>query len=154
MARWLLLPFPGHRGDNFATRQITSYGHCWSSSGLLFQGMWYVLVVVDDFSRYSWVFFMKVKDEVFTHAQDLFLRLQNEFPKNPMRAIRSDNGTKFKKIIILRPFVLLWDMSISFSLCMCLRRMALLITRVGLLLRWQGRCLMSIGLLGAFGPKR
>jgi hypothetical protein len=33
-----------------------------------FGGMWYVLVVVDDFSRYSWVFFMKAKDEVFTHA--------------------------------------------------------------------------------------
>jgi hypothetical protein len=27
-----------------------------------------VLVVVDDFSRYSWVFFMKAKDEAFTHA--------------------------------------------------------------------------------------
>jgi transposase InsO family protein len=56
----------------------------------------YVLVVVDDFSRYSWVFFMKVKDEAFNHAQDLILRLQDEFPKNAMRAIRIDNGTKFK----------------------------------------------------------
>jgi hypothetical protein len=32
-----------------------------------FGRMWYVLVVVDDFSRYSWVFFMKAKDAVFTH---------------------------------------------------------------------------------------
>jgi transposase InsO family protein len=55
-------------------------------------GMWYVLVVVDDFSRYSWVFFMKAKDDAFTHAHDLIIRLQNEFPKNAMRAIRSDNG--------------------------------------------------------------
>jgi hypothetical protein len=30
-----------------------------------FGGMWYVLVVVDDFSHYSWVFFMKAKDEAF-----------------------------------------------------------------------------------------
>jgi transposase InsO family protein len=51
---------------------------------------------MDDFSRYSWVFFMKGKDEAFSHAQDLILRLQNEFPKNAMRAIRSDNGTEFK----------------------------------------------------------
>ena len=28
-------------------------------------GKWYVLVIVDDFSRYSWVFFMKTKDEAF-----------------------------------------------------------------------------------------
>jgi transposase InsO family protein len=54
---------------------------------------WYVLVVVDDFSRYSWVFFMAAKDESFTHARDLILRLENEFPKNDMRAIHSDNGT-------------------------------------------------------------
>jgi transposase InsO family protein len=54
------------------------------------------LVIVDDFSRYSWVFFMEGKDEAFLHARDLILRLQNEFPKNAMRAIRSDNGTEFK----------------------------------------------------------
>jgi hypothetical protein len=31
-------------------------------------GEWYVLVVFDDFSYYSWVFFMVAKDEAFTHA--------------------------------------------------------------------------------------
>jgi transposase InsO family protein len=59
-------------------------------------GKWYVLVIVDDFSRYFWVFFMEGKDEAFSHARDLILRLQNEFPKNVIRAIHSDNGTEFK----------------------------------------------------------
>ena len=54
---------------------------------------WYVLVIMDDFSRYSWVFFMEGKDEAFSHARDLILWLQNEFPKNAMRAIHSNNGT-------------------------------------------------------------
>jgi hypothetical protein len=40
-----------------------------------------VLMIIDDFSRYSWVFFMEAKNEAFTHARDLILRLQNEFPK-------------------------------------------------------------------------
>jgi transposase InsO family protein len=40
---------------------------------------------------------MESKDEAFSHARDLILRLQNEFPKNAMRAIRSDNDTEFKK---------------------------------------------------------
>jgi hypothetical protein len=57
-------------------------------------GKWYM--IMDDFSHYSWVFFMEGKDEVFSHARDLILWLQNEFSKNAMRAIRSDNGTKFK----------------------------------------------------------
>jgi hypothetical protein len=28
---------------------------------------WYVLVIVDDYSRYSWVFFLESMDEVFEH---------------------------------------------------------------------------------------
>jgi hypothetical protein len=62
-----------------------------------FGGKWYVLVNVDDFSRYFWVLFMVAKDEVFAHAQDLILRLQNEFPKNVMRVIHRDNGIEFKR---------------------------------------------------------
>jgi transposase InsO family protein len=53
-------------------------------------------VIVDDFSRYSWEFFMEGKDEGFSYAWDLFLRLQNELPKNAMRAICNDNDTEFK----------------------------------------------------------
>jgi hypothetical protein len=30
-------------------------------------GKWYVLVIVDDYSRYSCIFFLKSKDEVFEH---------------------------------------------------------------------------------------
>jgi hypothetical protein len=30
-------------------------------------GKWYVLVIVDDYSLYSWVFFLESKDEVFGH---------------------------------------------------------------------------------------
>ena len=55
-----------------------------------------MLVIVDDFSRYSWVFFMESKDEAFPFARDLILRLKSENPKSIMHAIRSDNGTEFK----------------------------------------------------------
>ncbi|WVZ93189.1 hypothetical protein U9M48_039191 [Paspalum notatum var. saurae] len=58
-------------------------------------GKWYVLVIVDDFSRFSWVFFMEFKDEVFGFVRDLVLRLRNESHK-AMRAIRSDNGVEFR----------------------------------------------------------
>jgi hypothetical protein len=30
-------------------------------------GKWYILVIVDDYSCYSWVFFLESKDEVFEH---------------------------------------------------------------------------------------
>jgi transposase InsO family protein len=58
-------------------------------------GKWYVLVIIDDYSRYSWVFFLESKDEVFVHFRLFALRLNNEHP-NCLKAIRSDNGTEFR----------------------------------------------------------
>jgi hypothetical protein len=43
-------------------------------------GKWYVFVIVDDYSRYSCVFFLASKDEVFEHFWSLTLRLNNEHP--------------------------------------------------------------------------
>jgi hypothetical protein len=58
-------------------------------------GKWYVLVIVDDYYRYSWVFFLVSKDEVFEHFRLLALRLNNDHP-NYLKAIHSDNGTEFR----------------------------------------------------------
>jgi transposase InsO family protein len=41
-------------------------------------GKCYVLVIVDDYSRYAWVFFLSNKGEKFGSVQDLILRLKNE----------------------------------------------------------------------------
>jgi transposase InsO family protein len=59
------------------------------------RGKWYVLVIVDDYSRYSWVFSLESKDEVFEHFRSLALRLNNEHP-NYLKAICTDNETKFR----------------------------------------------------------
>jgi transposase InsO family protein len=56
---------------------------------------WYVLVIVDDYSHYSWIFFLESKDEVFEQFWSLALRLNSEH-LNCLKAIHSDNGTKFK----------------------------------------------------------
>jgi transposase InsO family protein len=69
--------------DNVGPSQVLSMG-----------GRWYILVIIDDYSRYSWVFFLEKKDEVFEHFQSLALRLNNEHP-NYLKAIHSDNGTEF-----------------------------------------------------------
>jgi transposase InsO family protein len=59
-------------------------------------GKWYVLVVVDDYSRYAWVFFLADKGETFGFVRDLMLRLKNERNGDVVQAIRSDNGSEFK----------------------------------------------------------
>jgi hypothetical protein len=52
-------------------------------------------VIVDDYSHYSWVFFLESKDQVFEHFWLLALRLNNEHP-NCLKAIHSDNGIEFR----------------------------------------------------------
>jgi transposase InsO family protein len=58
-------------------------------------GKWYIFVVVDDYSRYSSVFFLESRDELFEHFRSMTLRSNNEHP-NCLKAIHSDNETEFK----------------------------------------------------------
>jgi hypothetical protein len=39
-------------------------------------GKWYAIVIVDDYSRYAWVFFLANKGETFGFVRDLILRLK------------------------------------------------------------------------------
>jgi hypothetical protein len=73
---------------------IDTVGPSWARS---MGGKWYVLVIVDDHSSYSWVFFLVSKDEVFEHFRLLALKLNNEHP-NSLKAIHSDNGTEFRNV--------------------------------------------------------
>jgi transposase InsO family protein len=59
-------------------------------------GKWYVLVIVDDYSRYAWIFFLADKGETFGFVRNLILRLKNETHLDVVRAIRSDSGSEFK----------------------------------------------------------
>jgi transposase InsO family protein len=58
-------------------------------------GKCYVLVVVDDYSWYAWVFFLEEKVQTFGFVRDLVLRLKNKRHGDAIRAIRSDNGSEF-----------------------------------------------------------
>jgi hypothetical protein len=60
------------------------------------RGKWYVLVVVDDYSQYAWVFFLEEKGEMFGFVRYLVMRLRNERHGDTIRAIRRDNGSEFK----------------------------------------------------------
>ncbi|GJV21509.1 putative ribonuclease H-like domain-containing protein [Tanacetum coccineum] len=55
----------------------------------------YSLVVTDDFSRFSWVFFLGTKNETFSILRDFITFVENQLTKK-VKAIRCDNGTEFK----------------------------------------------------------
>jgi transposase InsO family protein len=59
-------------------------------------GKWYVLVIVDDYFRYAWVFFLVDKGKIFGFVRDLILRLKSDRNGDVVRAIYSDNGSELK----------------------------------------------------------
>ena len=59
----------------------------------------YALVIVYDFSKYSWVLFLNSKDETPKMNIDHIKRIELE-ANLPIRKIRSDNGTGFKNAIL------------------------------------------------------
>ncbi|GJZ67189.1 putative ribonuclease H-like domain-containing protein, partial [Tanacetum coccineum] len=55
----------------------------------------YCLVITNDFSRFSWVFFLRTKDETSTILKDFIRQIENQLNQK-VKTIRCDNGTEFK----------------------------------------------------------
>jgi transposase InsO family protein len=57
-------------------------------------GNLYCLVIVDDYSHYTWTFFLEDKGKTFDIFKEFATRAQNEFGSSMVK-IRSDNGLEF-----------------------------------------------------------
>nr|GEV97459.1 putative ribonuclease H-like domain-containing protein [Tanacetum cinerariifolium] len=55
----------------------------------------YCLVVTDDYRRFTWVFFLAIKDETSPILKTFITGLENQLSLK-VKVIRSDNGTEFK----------------------------------------------------------
>ena len=69
--------------DLFGPSAIQSYG-----------GNFYTLVIVDDYSRYTWTKFLKTKNEAFDKFEILSKKIQNQIGSNIV-SIRTDHGREF-----------------------------------------------------------
>ena len=58
-------------------------------------GKRYIMVVVDDFTRYTWVILLRSKSDAPEHIEALCTRLQNE-KSLKIDQIQSDHGKEFK----------------------------------------------------------
>ncbi|GKE72786.1 retrovirus-related pol polyprotein from transposon TNT 1-94 [Tanacetum coccineum] len=58
-------------------------------------GKKYILVIVDDYSRYTWVYFLDSKDETLEIIKKFIAQAQLNY-KAKVCKIRTDNGTEFK----------------------------------------------------------
>ena len=58
-------------------------------------GNCYCLVVVDDYSRYTWIFFLHDKADTYDTFKKFITRAENEFELK-VKKVRSDNGSEFR----------------------------------------------------------
>ncbi|KAB2633275.1 hypothetical protein D8674_029522 [Pyrus ussuriensis x Pyrus communis] len=66
----------------------------WMSPVPSISGFQYYVLFTDDFSRYSWIYPMRRKSEMFTHFQTFVAMAQNLF-NSSIKILQSDNGTKY-----------------------------------------------------------
>ncbi|KAL8108059.1 hypothetical protein AgCh_024481 [Apium graveolens] len=59
----------------------------------------YALVIVDEFTRYTWVYFLHTKSETASILIDHVKHL-DKLVKDSVKILRSDNGTEFKNLIM------------------------------------------------------
>ncbi|GJV34749.1 retrovirus-related pol polyprotein from transposon TNT 1-94 [Tanacetum coccineum] len=78
--------------DLFGPSAVQSYG-----------GNFYTLVIVDDYSRYTWTRFLKHKNEAFDHFEILSKKIQNQ-KGCPIISIRTDHGREFDNEVQFRAF--------------------------------------------------
>ncbi|KAI3758622.1 hypothetical protein L6452_06189 [Arctium lappa] len=75
--------------------RVVAYGSLWSNANAKSRRKQYILVIVDDYSRYTWVKFLRSKDEkpdvLITFLKTIQVNLQK-----PVKLLRIDNDTEFK----------------------------------------------------------
>jgi transposase InsO family protein len=71
-------------------------------------GNTYCLVIVDDYSRYTWIFFLHDKAITCDIFKSFVRRAENEFELK-LKKVRSDNGSQFK------------NTNVEFVMCRCFR---------------------------------
>ena len=57
-------------------------------------GCLYYVIFIDDFSRKTWIYFMKAKNETFAKFQEFKTFIEKQIGSH-IRALRSDNGGEF-----------------------------------------------------------
>ena len=67
---------------------------CWPMSRKSLSGCEYYLTFIDDYSRKTWIYFLKTKSQVFKRFQEFKSLVENQTRKR-IKVLRSDNGGEY-----------------------------------------------------------
>ncbi|GJT40876.1 retrovirus-related pol polyprotein from transposon TNT 1-94 [Tanacetum coccineum] len=112
----------------------------------------YILVIVDDYSRYTWTLFLRSKDETPDVLKDFITMIQRNL-QAPVISVRTDRSTEFLNKT-LNAFFNKKELSIKLLLLEHLNRTALSKDETVLWLRLLERCFQLLNFLCSFGLKQ
>jgi transposase InsO family protein len=112
----------------------------------------YGLVIVHDYSRFTWVFFLHDKSETQDALKKFLRRTQTEFDVK-VKEIRSDNDIEFKNTQV-EYFLDEEGIKHEFSAPYTPQQNGVAERKIVLLSRWQEPCLMNTRLRIGFGWRR
>ena len=86
--------FPSSESKAKGILEIIHSNVCGPMSSRSLSGYVYYVSFIDDFSRNTWIYFMKNKDEVFSKFKEFKDLIKNHAEKK-IKTFRSDNGREF-----------------------------------------------------------
>jgi hypothetical protein len=94
LGKYTKIVFPISDGRVVGILDLIHSDVCGPMSSASFTGFLYYVIFIDDFSRKSWIFFMKTKGQVFSWFQEFKALVENQTGKK-IRVLRTDNGGEY-----------------------------------------------------------
>ena len=66
----------------------------WSNSSTYLSGYEYYVTFIDDYSRKTWIYFLKTKDEVFEKIKEFIALIENHSERR-IKTLRTHNGGEY-----------------------------------------------------------
>lgn len=95
------LPFKTSVNHTSSMFQLVHSDLMGPTSSPSYSGLHYMMVVVDDFSRYSWVYFLENNNEALTYFMQFKMMVEKEF-NSILKCLRTNNGGEFLSQEFLR----------------------------------------------------
>ena len=86
--------FPSSKSEEKGILEIIHSDVCRTMSSKSLSRYVYYVSFIDEFSRKTWIYFMKNKDEVFSNFKEFKSLIENQIEKK-IETFRSDNGGEF-----------------------------------------------------------
>ena len=94
LGKYTKASFPNSEHRASGILDLIHFDVCGPMSTLSLSGHEYYVTFIDDFSRKTWIYFLKTKGEVFARFKKFKALVENQTGKK-IKALRSDNGGEF-----------------------------------------------------------